>query len=272
MKQCQLLENEKSKVKRIIKVFTLCTIIIFIIIIFLILKLYKFDFKVLNKLNWEAITSVATVLTLIGTVIISKNELIQNTKNQIMATELEKFKENLNNEINKYIEFSNQLFEHLINLDVNRPDIISTNDINKILILINRYKSFIGTIIENINYYYGNINNERIEYNNFINELLKIKIVIYERLNYFLNLTQDMNNLNLESIKVYFSRTKENPFPGELNDLYNRAKKLVDNFYIERNKLMISNEDIIRIKQLALNVVEERKNYIEKNLNRIYKF
>lgn len=41
---------------------------------------------------------------------------------------------------------------------------------------------------------------------------------------------------------------------------------------IEKGKLMIGSNDIVRIKQLALNVIEEKKQFIKKNLNKIYKF
>lgn len=272
MKQCQLLENEKNKVKRIIKIFTLCTIIIFFIIIFLILKLYQFDFSILNNINWDAIGAVGTILTLIGAVIISKKELAQNTKNQIMATELEKFKENLNNEINKYMEFSNELFKCTININTNRADIISTDDLNLAIIIIYRYRLFINCIIQNIIYYYGNYSTENPIFINFIAELSRINSIINERVNYFTDLAKKMNNLNSEYLKIFLKQAKKNLGTNGSNKIYIRAKDLVDNYYTERQKLTISSDDLVKLKQMALNVIEEKKQFIEKNLNKIYKF
>ena len=272
MKQCQLLENEKSKVKRIIKIFTLGTIIIFIIIIFLILKLYQFDFSILNNINWDAIGAIGTILTLIGAVIISKKELAQNTKNQIMATELEKFKENLNNEINKYMDFSHELFKCTINININRADIISTDDLNLAIIIIYRYRLFINCVIQNIIYYYGNYSAENPIFINFIAELSRINSIINERVNYFTDLAKKMNNLNSEYLKIFLKQSKKNLGTNGSNKIYIRAKDLVDNYYTERQKLTISSDDLVKLKQMALNVIEEKKQFIEKNLNKIYKF
>lgn len=270
MKHCSLLEEEKRKSKHIIKIFALICFVQFIAILYLILKYNNFDFKFFDELNWTAIGTIVAGIAIVSTLIISKNEIKESVKNQIIITELEKFKDNLNYEINKYVDFSNELFNYGINLDTSRPDIISSDDLNKIYIVINKYNTFIFCVIQNINYYYGNYdNNERPIFNNFITELYRINSIMSERIGHFIAIADKMNKVNAESIEYHFKNNNENQSIS--GDIHKKAIELVNDYYRERQKLMLSNDDIVKIKQQALNVIEERKNIIKKNLDKIYK-
>lgn len=266
MRKCKILEEEKKKSNRTL--ITIC-IVFLILILILTIKCFEINFIFLNKINWSAVGSIGTVFAIIAAILISRKEIKESVKNQIIATELSNLKENLNNEVNKYVEFSNELFKNAINVNFLRLDIVSNVDINNNLIFLKCYNSFINCIIQNIIYYYGNYNGDRPIFNNFLTELNRINSIMNERISSFLKLTDDMIKLNKEYLKLY----SENKLfvNGKEKEIFQKAEEIVDNYYKERQKLMLSDEDINKIKQTALDVIEEKKYYIENDLNRTYK-
>ena len=245
MKQCNLIDKLEKEIKIKFWSFIIIVIILIFIIIFLVLKVYNI------KLNFGInLDTFVNFLAIIIAVIISRNEIRESTRVQIEAIEFEKFRDNLDSQINKYIEFSNQFYQSPIRLQSEAcAEVILRDDIEKNVLLMNNYKSFITTVINDITYYYGDFTGERPAFKTFIDELKRINTIILERIQQTVNLFEEMHNINVSVSTENFDKIS----------LYKKANEEIIRYYRIRRDIFLNLNDIVIIKQQAFNVIAEKK-------------